>query len=119
LLWSGQPLLAAQPLATSSLQHLARIGQSLTTCLISATRARTSNGTTRSSTSCQATEQLLAEFQQLANRNGNLHCSSRVLDLHNDLLLISLHGGTSQLANQAFTNVDLLQKACYHMDMAH
>lgn len=67
---------------------------------------------------CRQADRVLTRFQALANRNGNLGCSARVLPLRYDLLRIGLHGRTEPLVDEAFYNIMKLHRACTHMDVA-
>lgn len=67
---------------------------------------------------CRQAERVLTRFEALANRNGNLGCSARVLPLRYDLLRLGLHGRTEPIADQMFDNMLQLHRACTHMDVA-
>jgi hypothetical protein len=65
---------------------------------------------------CRQAERDLFAFQMSANRRKNLACSGSLVGLGNDLLLISLHGGTAILAEQALGRINNLKKVCFHVD---
>jgi hypothetical protein len=67
---------------------------------------------------CRQAEGDLFTFQSTANRNRQLACSGGLMGLKTDLLLISIYGGTAELADQALGRINHLQKICFHYDVA-
>jgi len=67
---------------------------------------------------CRDTEQLLFDLQTSANRVRQFGChgSGSLRALRTDLLLISIHGGTAELASRALDRIPHIRRACWHID---
>ena len=107
---------AVVPMGASAISKpagLQSLGDSFKTCLKSAVPP-TAVHFRRSAAAepCRQTELLLSDLQRLANRNRELACSGRLAGLHTDLLLISIYGGTAELAGQVLGRFKDLRKTC-------
>lgn len=118
LLACGIPSLSAS--AANHPVSLQALGEAVELCLLSAVPP-TAVHFQRSAAGepCRQAERDLFSFQARANRNRNLACSGNLVGLKTDLLLISIHGGTPRLADQALGRVNDLQKICFHVHTAY
>jgi hypothetical protein len=111
-------LVPSRASVSSSDARLDVLGEAVENCLLSAVGPTVITFQRSASVEpCRQAERELLDFQGIANRNRQLGCSGSLVDLQTDLLLIGIHGGTSELAEKALGRIPSLQRLCVHMDI--